>query len=173
MVNNFLYLIGIPGAGKTSLIKATLSGLKPTVLTKPFAHLQYVNAIQLGANRDEFSGTDALPLNVQPIVLQWLIDNRPENVLAEGDRLGNASFFNALYALGYRLDVCLLDTSSPLAAQRRRQRGSRQNATWIKGRETKVAALAPYVTMKLDGQLPTNDLARQLRAHPVIQSCYG
>lgn len=170
---NLLYLIGVPGAGKTTLLQHALNGLEPRHHSKPFAHLEYAHAVQLGKSRDSFGGTDALPMNVQPLVARWLASTEHVHVLGEGDRLGNASFFTAVRLMGWALDVCLLDTPPAVAAHRRRQRGSNQNPVWLKGRQSKVAALVPFVTLILDGNLPVDLLARQLRAHPVIQSCYG
>ncbi len=175
-MKQLLYLIGQPGSGKTTLLQAALAGLDCFLAPRPFAHIVYAHGVQIGAMRDTFGGTDALPLNVQPVVTDWLKTCPYDTILAEGDRLANARFFEAVRAMGWVLTVAYLWTPDDMAAWRRQQRGSAQNPAWVKGRITKVRRLAyTYATADwtLDGGLPTDALACQLQTHPVLRRLTG
>jgi adenylate kinase family enzyme len=142
---NALYIIGEPGAGKSTLVEAMTHGLKPAELDVPFACRWYrgMDLLELGKRRKDFSGTDALPMNVQPVVEQFLAehDNQPAFLLGEGDRLGNSKFFSFLRQIGYDLRIIYLDAGGE-ALKRRIERGSSQNEAWLRGRATKVKRLA-------------------------------
>jgi energy-coupling factor transporter ATP-binding protein EcfA2 len=163
-----LYLIGVPGAGKSTLFKE-LTRLQPSAPRKhPFAHIYYpmINAVQLGADRPGHSGTDALSMSVQRTACAWL-DTRPADyVIAEGDRLGNSKFFEWCVDNGIELTVVHLYVTEDLADARRKQRGSDQNAQWLKGRVTKVEGLAErWADIVLDGREAPNDLAETLSSN--------
>lgn len=175
-MKHFLYLIGIPGSGKTTLLRACLAGLPCRVERAPFAHTIYDRGVQLGCEREAFGGTDALAMNVQPLVEAWLRQAPYEAIVAEGDRLANDRFFNAVEAAGWPLTVAWLATPEEHAAQRRRARGSAQNESWLRGRITKVNRLAGrWATplWMLDGALPLDLLVAQLSAHPAIVHLRG
>ena len=144
MSKDLIYLIGVPGAGKTTLMSALLSPLVEgaNVRRKPLLHTIYPNGlIQLGATREAFGGTDALPMNVQPIALQFLRDTDAPAIIAEGDRLANGKFFTGAALAGWSVQVLLANVPLDIAAKRRQQRGSRQKASWVAGRVTKVRRL--------------------------------
>lgn len=158
-----VYVIGVPGAGKSTLcagIEAQWEKLMDG--TKPFAYRGYWDPqedpwpqfISLGEEREVFSGTDTLSMSVAPKAVEWLPGCPYPLVLGEGDRLGTASFFEAMRKAGVDLQVVLLKVTPERAAERRAERGTGQNEQWLKGRETKVANLAPYVTTVIDASLP-------------------
>lgn len=190
----FLYMIGYPGAGKSSLLAATLRGVsvRPTAIMvqqvsshperkqihehRALPYLIYPRGIQIGGARAEFPGTDALAMNIQPAVLTFLSQSNYRYVVAEGDRLGNGKFFAALVAAGWALTVCWLNVTPEVAALRRSARGSDQNPIWLKGRQTKVDKLGREwadASWILNGALPVEYLAEQLRRHPVIAGLRG
>lgn len=164
-----LYMIGYPGAGKTTLCKRLLSGIDYGcygTVNAPFAHTVYRNcAVQLGVDRDPFGGTDTLPLNVQPVAIAWLLATSDVRaVLGEGDRLANEKFFKAVKDAGWQLDVVHLTCDRDEAARRRAAR-SKQNESWVKGRITKVDRLArAWATITVDQQNAYTTLIE----HPVI-----
>lgn len=138
---DFLYIIGEPGVGKSTLVAAMTEGLPYDETDSPFPFRRYdCGVTELGKRREDFSGTDALALNVQPTVVAYLEAVQPKLVLAEGDRLANQKFFNALEKLGYTVHVTAL-VGPGVAAKRRLQRGSHQDNTWLRGRQTKVRRL--------------------------------
>ena len=142
---HLMYLIGEPGIGKTTLMRALTKDHPYEEAAQPFAHKVYDNGVwELGRDREDFGGTDALAMDVQPDVLQFMESIHPRYVMAEGDRLANKGFFTEMRRLGYTLHVYHL-TGEGLATQRRLARGSKQNETWIKGRRTKSKALAEWL----------------------------
>src|SRR5687767_5517787 len=88
-----LYLIGAPGAGKTTLMRNIVAPFKGIQHRKPFSYIEYPDApvpmAQLGTDR----GTDGLVWDAQPAVMGWLLTCPYRVVLAEGDRLANDKFF--------------------------------------------------------------------------------
>lgn len=136
------YIIGEPGAGKSTLVDHLTRGLPHETAEQPFAHRYYdCGVFEIGRRRHEFSGTDALAMNVQPEAIRFIEGIRPALLLAEGDRLANEKFFKALVAIGYELTVYVV-AGSERAALQRSLRGTGQNAAWVKGRITKNARLA-------------------------------
>lgn len=175
-VKRLLYLVGIPGSGKTTLMAAALAGV-PSLgeASKPFAHVVYPRGCQLGRLRSKFSGTDALSLSVQPRVLEWLAGPCPYiNIVGEGDRLGNHSFFSGVQNLGWELTVVYLDTPESVALERCAARGSNQDKAWWRGRVTKVHNLVnAWPCLRMDGTNPLDVLASQLGTFPMIQALAG
>lgn len=169
----FLYLIGMPGAGKTTVLRKALEGLEAVQERVPFAHLRYPGGVQLGAQRGAFSGTDALAMNCQPGVLVWLRRSAFPAVVAEGDRLANRSFFQELQLQGWALTVVFLQVPIAIGSTRGQSvRRTYQSPAWFRGRATKVERLAAdFVSREwvLDARLPVETLAAQVAAHPAIQ----
>lgn len=178
MQNQLLYLIGIPGAGKTALLREVLGDVTFTKHEQPFAHCEYVKGgVQLGVPRSSgFGGTDALSMNVEPKVIPALRALGWKWVLGEGDRLASVKFFNAVRALAsWQVRVLWLDTPLRVAAERRRQRSATvQDSSWVAGRITKVHRLARLLGVeRLDGRAPLLELAAQLQNEPVIRALLG
>lgn len=172
------YIIGEPGAGKSWLMEELTSDTPAVDEAKPFAHRVYENGVvELGRRREAFSGTDALAMDVKPKVLTWLTSEQPKLVLAEGDRLANMPFFDAVRRLGYEPFVYVLPGSEE-ALQGRIERGSKQNEAWVRGRATKVRNLVAdldrngYQPIWLSGRMP-GDYYRDLMLDPVTTAFTG
>lgn len=170
-----LYIVGEPGAGKSALMKALTAPLLAQHVQEPVPHralrvspFSGLHAAEIGINRDQFSGTDALSMSVQPKVLEWLEAGPPYPLLlAEGDRLGNGKFFDAVLAMGYELAVLHVWATESVVAARRAARGGRQDAKWVRGRVTKVQNLVGrYSAFPLETRLPAMVLAQHLLALP-------
>ena len=68
MAREMVYVIGAPGVGKSTSVKRALP---PPMMEygSPFAHAVMRGGTMLGVLREPFGGTDALPLDVQPRVI--------------------------------------------------------------------------------------------------------
>lgn len=183
-MKRLLYLIGPPGVGKTTALDAALAGVHRYEQSHPFAFQCYsvrgengnFSGAQLGGRRASFGGTDTLPMNVQPKVVEWLGRTPIANIAAEGDRLGNAKFFDAVVAQGWELTVCWLEAPWAVCQARRDGRGSSQNETWLKGRHSKVERLAVNwcsTAWVIDGCASVEAVAARLREHPVVRAIRG
>lgn len=156
-------IIGEPGIGKSTLVETLTRAASYEDYSEPFYFRRYdAGPVELGRRREDFSGTDALPMSVQPKVEQWLNDITPRLLLFEGDRLSNAKFFAHLRRLGYVLH--LYELSGPAyARERRKMRGSDQDPTWLKGRASKVRNLSEAFSAKqINAKLPPAMLAQIL-----------
>jgi energy-coupling factor transporter ATP-binding protein EcfA2 len=179
-----LYITGIPGSGKTTLMQAlTADAAKHVQYMKPFGLInhEWPNGTviwEIGATRaGGFGGTDALGMSVQPKVVDWLGWQRPERVIAEGDRLGNTKFFNAVVGLGYYLRIVVLEIPEDVALRRRTARAAAlgtkpQNEVWVKGRTTKVQNIAANwlaYSRFVDATRSPQDIAAAVRgAEPIF-----
>lgn len=151
-----LYLIGQPGAGKSTLMARLTEGMSRTSIAPhadfhPVAHdvlvdraVGVVVGAELGRQRELFSGTDTLPSSIIERAIPWLKTVPYPLILAEGARLANKRFLMAAFDAGYAVTVALLD--HPEADEWRKRRAKRigrdQAAAWVKGRLTASRALA-------------------------------
>lgn len=168
------YLIGAPGSGKSTLMRALTTGLPRAQVTKPFAHIVYfdrtgvVAGVQLGGDDPTFAGTDRLSMNVQPQAVKF-VDQFTKQcpsavIVGEGDRLATRSFLTQFGGT-----VAWVDTPPDVAAARRAARRSNQNVSWVRGRETKVANLVRDLdVVRLDGTAPLDDLVRAASVIPAF-----
>jgi len=174
------YLIGEPGAGKSTLIAKMTEECLSGVQAKPFATTMWTSrkgaAIELGARRPGgFGGTDSLSMSVQPKVLEWLQRGQLYPVFGEGDRLANGKFFTGVSALEIDLTVAYLEVPPELAEERRVKRAAElgtksQDEKWVAGRRTKVLRLAEdWATVILKGESRDETLVAALRSQPVFK----
>jgi hypothetical protein len=164
-----VYVIGEPGAGKTTLVDAALAGLTRIPQRTPLPHellcrrsglsSGVVVAAHLGQQRERFGGTDTLSLSIQPQVVAWMATHPWPVMVGEGDRLANPRFFDTCRLLGVDLQVVLLDTPPQVAADRRHARGSAQHPGWVAGRITKTRNLTDrYQPLRLAGPRAADEL---------------
>lgn len=190
-MKEMLYLIGEPGAGKSTLATALTAGCLEYVAQRPFAHTvwqfspSHPTVIELGYRREEFSGTDALSMSVQPKVLDFLELDEPALVFGEGDRLSTGSFFEAVATLGYNLTLAHISVPADVGEARRKQRATQlgrepQDNTWVQGRKTKIAhiveefttSLLPVRVITVDGTQPVVVMLSQVES-PVTAALLG
>jgi gluconate kinase len=173
MTDTFTYIIGIPGSGKSTALAKATAHLATLPLDKPLKHVALLDpdndhaltAVELGHRRPLFPGTDALSRNVQPRAVSWIATHHARHLIAEGDRLANPSFLDAILNSDYTLRLVWLDTPTDLAASRRAARSTViQNPSWVNGRITKIRNLTDtYETIRLDGTLDPDTIAAELR----------
>lgn len=156
MTTRFLYVIGEPGVGKSTLVRSALGPFLQELGREgaPFevwaGRVNDCSLAYLGNPHDPvFPGTDRLSMSVAPAVITWLRhvnDGRYDVILGEGDRLTSVTLFHAVAGMGY--DVVVVPCTSIHAADRREARrrtlpaGKAQHAAWVAGRVTKCANTA-------------------------------
>lgn len=170
----FVYLIGAPGAGKSTVAaKLRAMSAKSQLFLEPVPHMvQWRGGMhwyaEIGRTRDSFSGTDALAMDIINKAEQWVATKPYRRLFAEGDRLANERFFNFVIAAGYELRVCWLAASLETVEERRAARSTRlgkaQNAGWVKGRETKAERLAELYNAALIDGTDAGEAALALRS---------
>lgn len=134
--------MGEPGVGKTTVMgqlcrKHTVGPdmqLRGLLWGQPLLLEDEWVGIRLGRDRAQFSGTDALGMAVNPDAVTWVEkDPLPPLIVGEGARLANERFLNAL---SNRSELLVVLLRAKNAAERREERGSQQNPSWIRGRAT-------------------------------------
>lgn len=195
-----LYIVGIPGSGKSSVVRLLTKNLRQRVVEVPI-QLKGVNrdktlrvvytkynrhSIQLGYDRGDWSGTDALDKAIFPYMQHWLnYQKKIRFILGEGDRFTSAKFFDWCQEVGIELTVAALVVDEEIAAERRAKRDrkvesvgmkrktSSQNDIWLAGRRTKVYnVIDKYVEKEwmIDASRSRKEVARDLLRHPVIKA---
>lgn len=176
-MRSLLYLIGVPGVGKTSTLRGALMDITGQAVTSSVPQfIIYPGGAQLGIAREQFGGTDAYDMAVQPKAIDWLRDCPFPAVVAEGDRLGNPKFFSAALRAKWELSICWVDAPLDVTAKRRRGRGSNQSESWLRGRITKIDNLVEAWgdrVWRLDANRPLIEVVRELKAHPTIAAIRG
>lgn len=156
-LSTLTYLVGPPGVGKTSIMRAAL-GLQPDAWRqepKPSAHAVHTPfhpLVVLGnwsPARRPFDGTDAVAKSDPPLVLAWLAHeaDRGLNVAGEGQRFASWGFFAALrpyYTLHIVEVRCAAATWDTRRAARSAEVGKSQNAAWVKGRVTATENISQW-----------------------------
>lgn len=144
-MRNIVGVLGVPGTGKSTLMRKFLSNYKWEVVTPvPLLNSLYSKELDLyvfGKYEDGevFPGTDKLSMAVQPVA-QVFIKNSSSNILFEGDRLTSQKFFNFLLELPESyVTLMILKTNQKTLNARYVERGSNQSETFLKGRETKIS----------------------------------
>jgi ribose 1,5-bisphosphokinase PhnN len=149
-----IYVVGPPGSGKSTLMAGLTAGLirVPTTDARLPRDELYSNGlrvgVELGRQRGDFSGTDALAMNIHPLACAWVAATTVPLIFGEGQRLGTRGFLSAAAGAGRLVDLIHLDPPAEVCAARRAARGSRQQETWVRGattRATRLASEAPSV----------------------------
>ena len=190
-MSDLLYFIGAPGVGKSALVRYLVRGL---VAVERCARAHYPDLTKGPGERDTFwleypeagvvefgretsasggrgRGTDRYDKCIHQWFYTWWRKNQFPKVLGEGDRLGYGVFFDEARALGYRVELVHLVAPEEVCEERRRERGTAQNPSWVKGRVTKARRLAEAEgARELDATRPLWALEWALRANPVVSA---
>lgn len=158
---------GEPGAGKSTLMKRVIEkyALEPKYNeVKLVPYLQKDNVYVLGKYEEGevFSGTDRMSMAVQPEAVKFLA-TLPEEaiVLFEGDRLFCSSFLEHCVDR-YTTNIIYLGTERETRNERYKERGSNQDETWLRGRESKIGNILTNFTLMFNTEkFHNNNLSEQ------------
>jgi hypothetical protein len=165
------YVLGAPGSGKSSVVRALLAEAEPVAVELPVPHLVYEDGwVELGRRRETFSGTDALGMAIMPKAIEWVrSDGAPGLLIGEGARLGSAKFLSVVAEEYGRLDVIHLG-GDPLVAYRRMvDRAASlgvdpQNERWWRGRVSAARNAARAMgAVEVDAGQSFEDVSAQVR----------
>jgi len=135
-----VYIIGIPGTGKSTLMKAFME--RAGGEWKQERVIDLLDTHSNGKYRvlgkyeegETFSGTDRLSMAVAPKAIEWVNTKPNETIFGEGDRLNSKTFFEAV---GDDLTIIHLKVSDNTREKRYKERGSNQSEKFIQTTRTK------------------------------------
>lgn len=136
-----VWLVGPPGAGKTTLIKQYIDSFDTEFIESP--KWTITNNLLLAGHYfgEKFDGADTVPYNAIDKTLHFwqnnlLPDPKYTITIFDGDRFSDRKSLE--YVLRFCSGLCVyLNLSRVELDKRRRKRGSKHNTSWVKGRETK------------------------------------
>lgn len=166
-----LWLVGEPGAGKTTLARRFIEPGSKIVPKPKWTVGQRVVAAGHYIGKP-FDGADTVPYTgAQEALLFWrerLMVNAELTIL-DGDRFSaraSVAFFESVE--GVELRRCCIHLALPVeeGARRRVERGTNQNANWVKGRITKARRFADGFAdrLELDAMVQPGVLYERARA---------
>jgi uridine kinase len=137
-------IFGEPGSGKSTLMKRVMDELQISrevhndFKLVPYHKNENVYVLGKYEEGETFGGTDKMSMAVQPEAVKFLAQLPNEAVLLfEGDRLCTASFLEDC-ADKYDTTIIYLRTNKETRQIRYAERGSNQDETWLRGRESKI-----------------------------------
>jgi len=165
---------GEPGAGKSTLMKRIIEHLNAAPKYDSYKLVPYLlsdNIYILGKYEEgqTFSGTDRMSMAVQPEAIKFLTTLPSKSVvLFEGDRLFTASFLEHCNE-NYDTQIIYLKTTKDVRTERYKERGSNQDETWLRGRESKIANILTNMTlMFITETFENNNLEQQTAVYERI-----
>lgn len=134
-----IYLIGLPGSGKSTVMKKFMEKYEWKV-ERPIDLLDSHVSDKLRVlgkyeEGETFSGTDRLSMAVSPKAVEYVESKPDEIIIGEGDRLNNKGFFSAC---GDDLTILHLVVSDEERQRRYEERGSDQSQKFIQTVRTKI-----------------------------------
>ncbi len=143
-----VYLIGLPGSGKSTVMKELMTRFEGWKQERPIDLLDThvtsnVRVLGKYEEGETFSGTDRLSMAVAPKAIQWLSTNPDEIIIGEGDRLNNKAFFEKAKELG-ELHIIQLTVSDEERERRYKERGSGQSEKFIQTVFTKCNNISEH-----------------------------
>lgn len=150
MNKNVLLIYGLPGVGKTTIMKGFIPQMNR--FEQPFVHYIKDDYCILGDfhQDNDFLGTDRLSMSIQPTAIEFIIQNPRLYFIVEGDRLFNEKFIQAVNP-----EILFIEATEKEVLQRREKRGADQNPQFLKSKKTKIENIkskyAHYTIKNNDG----------------------
>jgi hypothetical protein len=171
-----MFVVGAPGVGKTTAMRALFKRWDPSGLA--FLNPSPKWTVALGSfaaaghyTGDAFDGADTVPYSGAKAALELLEKSlkewEPRVVVFDGDRFSHKGALDVVS--GLMPSVCVqLVAPKEVLEQRRKERGSNQNAQWLTGRATKSQRFAELFgerLLKVDAATSDPDaIASQIEA---------
>ena len=161
-----IFILGAPGIGKTTLVREFLAGEQLTFVEKPKWTLASDFCAAGHYKGTTFDGGDTVPYTGAADALEYWSANllHLPYVIFDGDRFSTRPSLEIVsehaQVIGFHLhaDDNLLD-------DRREERMSNQNETWMRGRVTKARNFATVIQAHdLDASATPGELAEMVRA---------
>ena len=155
------FYIGLPGCGKTTLVRSILAEFRKAeedemVVEGPVKYHRFnkQKTLVLGVyDESTFAGTDRLSKSCGPQFREWLADNEEKykdwGVILEGERFMNSKTLEALFNQESMNLVCLKVSEEELE-RRRKARNNTQDPKWMKGMATRVANVCNAYPHKIE-----------------------
>tara|TARA_Y100001973_G_scaffold106376_1_gene183900 strand:- start:889 stop:1452 length:564 start_codon:yes stop_codon:yes gene_type:complete len=148
-----IIIAGIPGTGKTTLMKNVIKKLEQhgdfenqklvKLIPSMFHKERNLHILGLYDDSDDvFQGTDKLSMACQPEFDDFLNKIDGADVLFEGDRLLTGKTIDTLQKFNYNIRIVVLTTAAIERDRRYEERGSNQNKKFINSRQTKIDRLS-------------------------------
>ncbi len=147
-----IYIIGLPGTGKTTLMKRFMEQYEWTP-NRPIDLLDShvsgnIRVLGKYEEGETYAGTDRLSMAVSPKAIEYIQTRPDEVIIGEGDRLNSKTFFSAC---GEDLTIIHLEVGDETRERRYKERGSNQSDKFIQTVRTKVSNVldmfGPRVTL--------------------------
>jgi hypothetical protein len=173
--NSSLFVLGAPGTGKSILLRSFLQSLgsfgesyQYNLITGQWFSDYSLLVLGEYVSEESFPGTDRWSMEVQRCAAGFWQDIAQQSctVLGEGSRIATRPFIDAA-RISTLVSLVFLQVHTDILQARREWRG-KQNASWVKGIETRIENLQHYY----QNQLPCftwknetdQDLTRNLNA---------
>lgn len=147
MINKIIGIGGMPGTGKTTLVKKFMERTDDWKVVKPVPLLDALYSEKLDCyvlgkydpwypSEGYAMGTDRLSMAVQPNAEKFISETN-SSVVFEGDRLFTGKFLDFIIEEDKECFFLILETNDSKLKERYDERGSNQDEKFISGRRTK------------------------------------
>jgi hypothetical protein len=155
-MNMILYVVGAPGCGKTTLVRRLLEADNYFNVRPKWTIGNGQKVCAAGHyTGGTFDGADTVPYNGFQLALDFWKANliNFELTIFDGDRFSDKRTIEFFQSQPVHQRVIHCIASAQLLAERRQERGSTQNPSWMKGRETKSERFATDLFSPEDNRL--------------------